>query len=61
MLFQRSQVIVMLRATMSTCPPGGPDSRWAEVMTFSSILFGSPKIACETAWSMSMSKPSICR
>ncbi len=29
-------------------------------MTRSSILFGSPKIACETACSMSMSKPSIC-
>ena len=49
----------MLRATMSTLPSLRTGRRWAAVMTRSSILLGSSKIACETAWSMSMSKPSI--
>ena len=60
MSFQRAQVIVMLRATMSTLLSCSTGSRWAAVTTRSSIRSGSPKIACETACSMSMSKPSIC-
>ena len=49
----------MARATMSTLPSSRTFSRSPAVMTFGVILFGSPKMACETAWSMSMSKPSI--
>ena len=49
----------MLRATMSTLPSLRAGSRWAAVITFSSTLFGSPKMACETPRSISMSKPSM--
>ncbi len=59
MSFHRAQVIVMLRATMSTLPSCSTGRRWAAVTTRSSIRSGLPKIACETACSMSMSKPSI--
>src|SRR3954447_8211908 len=58
MLFQRSQLIVMFRATMSTLPSCSTGIRWALEITRSSI-FGEPKIAVATAFSMSMSKPSI--
>ena len=57
--FHRSQVIVMLRATMSTLSSSSSGMRSAVVITRSSTLSGSPKIAWATARSTSMSKPSI--
>ena len=41
MIFQRSQLIVMVRATMSTLPSWRAFSRSPAVMTFGVILFGS--------------------
>ena len=51
--------MVMARATTSTLPSFSTVSRSAAVITRSSILSGSPNRARETAWSTSMSKPSI--
>ena len=56
---QRSQVIVMLRATMSTEPFSSDGIRWAAVITRSSYAFSLPVIALAIALTMSMSKPSI--
>ena len=60
MSFQRSQVIVMLRTTMSTRLSFSAGIRSAAEMTMVSYLLASPKIALATAFAMSMSKPSIC-
>ena len=59
MSFHRSQVIVRARATMSTLWSWSFGRRSAVVITRSSTLSGSPKIAWATARSTSMSKPSI--
>jgi len=53
------QFMVIARATMSTLPSVRAGMRWAVVMTLYSILLGSPKMALDTALSISMSKPSI--
>ena len=58
--FQRSQVIVMLRATMSTSWFCSTGIRSAAVMTRSWYLFSSPKIAFATCLTRSMSNPSTC-
>ena len=58
-LAEEVAVVVMFRATMSTLPSVSTGIRWALVITRSSILFGSPKIASEISFSISMSKPSI--
>ena len=57
---QRTQVIVMLRTTMSTRFSCRALIRSAAEITISSTLLGSPKIAWATVLAMSMSKPSIC-
>lgn len=59
MSFQRLQLIVMFRATMSTVFACSTGSRCGLEMTRNSTLFSSPKIAFATALIMSMSKPSI--
>jgi len=51
--------MVIARATMSTLPSVRAGIRCAVVMTLNSILLGSPKMAFETALSISMSKPWI--
>ena len=58
--FQRSQVIVMLRATMSTSWFCSTGIRSAAVMTRSWYLFSSPKIAFAICLTRSMSNPSTC-
>ena len=62
MSFQRSHVIVIARATMST-PPLSPPAfrkgiRCATLIARYWILFGSPKIACATRCATRMSNPS---
>ena len=55
---QRSQFTVMTSATMSTEPSSSAGMRCAYVTTLYSTRFGSPKIACATWRTRSMSKPS---
>jgi hypothetical protein len=57
-LWRRAQVIVTASTTMSTLPSWTVGSRCAVVIALNSILFGSPKIARESSWSMSISNPS---
>jgi hypothetical protein len=51
--------MVIARTTTSTLLSVNEGMRWAAVMTRSSYLVSSPKMASASALTMSMSKPSI--
>ena len=57
--FQRSQLIVMLRATMSTDPFCSDGIRWAAVITAQLVRVLVAEDRFGHALTMSMSKPSI--
>ena len=57
--WSRSQLIVIVCATMSTAPDRTSGIRSASEMALNWTLLGLPKIAFAIACTMSMSNPSI--